>query len=874
MINCSDMRVVRPTLVVLMLMVCGCSMAERPATQVSGRVSEIIPREVEGPTDEQIEAARMEDFLGEPFSRFAEDPELRCRWWDRIWKLWDGSPELYRPDFSDFDESRFFEAPPAPGAHPRMYLRPEQLPELRERLHASEAGKVFWRRYREECEKLHTDSPAGAAYRGLVENRQDEEFSELFAANAYEMAQLMMWESLRILVDDDHEAGARMARALTHYARHLQAVYDEKDIGNEHYFYPHIRSLPDYIKEKARGDKQYQEITAMFQEYSIVPAYDFIYPYMNDEQRAVVRSLIADLTENLWIHGMGIPYTGGNWGPHHWKGGEAAIAIEGEEGYDPDTVEGLRQVMTSFYSVDFTRAGALWEGLGKGVFGTHGLITAALRGWDIAATQPLRRTVSRTMLHAMLPGFRQMIVLGGLGTSSGDIRSKATDLVILKYFYPDDPVINYLYRLAVGEDYAWFRTVGFNRHFALIRNPLYLLLTVTDYKEEPLEAARTAALEAEGNTFFCPEFSILSTREDWSDEANWLYFFARSYNHAHTRNDRGHFTFAGLGRLWSVYNFGRNSSLQYASSYDAHNCSVPTVDGIGTLGLSVKTIAMVDTPEISLATSDLKHAWDWREHRPNNPSQRINPLNMAALQPLMDNPPAWHYAPYSLYPNWRAPGRPEIQDFRVPHAPVRHAYRSAGLVRGRHSYALILDDLKRDNEERLYAWNMALPLDVDLESAEGGRIILRETGVTNGAPRKCLVEVIQAVEGVPGLPAAALVRVEDYDGAVSSTRKERRLVVHVSAKAVRFKVMLYPFREGTDLPGVVMKDNQAHITWSDQRDRIDFAVDAEGLTIPSLRRDGRAIASPVPVHVPLPGAPPGHEFERGYAEPWKEISYE
>jgi hypothetical protein len=303
------------------LALCGCEVRVEPGPGTARAAIEPAPSAEPrfAMSIEEVEQA-FASLVTQPFNAFTENPDLRRQWWELIWKVWDGSPAYYRPDFSEFRRDRYFEAPPAPFSHPRIFLRAEQVPELRKRLASSRSGQVFWPRYRAECEKLYADSPVGRLFTDFLEGRESKDFAALFTANAYEMSLLMMWESLRILIDDDQAAGEKLARATAAYARQLQRIYNEKGIGKDHYIDPVIRALPDYMKEKTLGDKQYQDIAAFFQEYNIVLVYDFVYPFMTDDQRAVVRTLISDLTTDVWIHGMGEPSTGGNWGPHHWKG--------------------------------------------------------------------------------------------------------------------------------------------------------------------------------------------------------------------------------------------------------------------------------------------------------------------------------------------------------------------------------------------------------------------------------------------------------------------------------------------------------------------------------------------------------------------------
>lgn len=776
------------------------------------------------------------------FKEITENPELRRKWWDMVWTAWSQTPDQYKPDFSDFDKSRYFEAPPAPYVHPRAILRPEQLPDLRKRLADTRSGQVFYKRYKDECQKLYADTPAGKLYAGLVEGKSGPEFDKLFEENIYETSLLMMWESLRILIDEDQAAGEKMAKATKNYAERLQKLYNAKGIGETAYFYKEIRELPDYIKEKTLGDKQYQEITGMFQEYNITLIYDFLYPYMDEDQRKVVRKLISDLSSDVWIHGMGIPDTGGNWGPHHWKGGLAAVTIEGEEGYDPDTVKGLRQVMTSFYSSDFTESGAIWEGLGKGSFGTEGLMKSALRGWDIAATQPVRRSLSRFMMHSMLPNRVNMMSLGGLGSSFDTVQAKNYNVFTLKYLYPNDPFIDYLYRLNVGEDYANLANFKFNRHYFGIRIPLRMLIAIKDYDgSKTLDEALEAAVAEEGLTFFCPVFPMMITRQDWSKDAAWLFFEARAYNYGHVRDDRAHFSYAALGRQWSIYPYGRGNN-QHAHSYDAHNCSVMTIDNIGTVGQPAKMVDFQDSELVTYATADLKHSWDWREQSHNSPADRVGDVTLASMSPLNKDAPAWHHVPFTLYPHWRQPGGPMGPDYRVPHLPVDYAFRTVGMVRGKQTYALVLDDLKvkpaeeGTRKDRLYTWNMALPADVSLESVKGGDITLVENRTDGAEPLRLLVRVLQTSGDKSGGVMITRARVEQYEGGVSWSQGSKRLVVSSKAPAVRMRVMLFAYRPGTPLPTTEWDGDAVKVTWPDQKDRLTFEVGEDQRTKLEVKR--------------------------------------
>ena len=104
---------------------------------------------------------------------------------------------------------------------------------------------------------------------------------------------------------------------------------------------------------------------------------------------------------------------------------------------------------------------------------------------------------------------------------------------------------------------------------------------------------------------------------------------------------------------------------------------------------------------------------------------------------------------------------------------------------------------------------MALPDDVELESVDGGDIVLVEKKVaqalwpvqggtdrsvrpTGGVdiPRRLLVRVLQADESETGPVGIKRVRLEQYEGGISFGKSAQRLVITAQAEGVRFKVLL------------------------------------------------------------------------------------
>jgi hypothetical protein len=177
---------------------------------------------------------------------------------------------------------------------------------------------------------------------------------------------------------------------------------------------------------------------------------------------------------------------------------------------------------------------------------------------------------------------------------------------------------------------------------------------------------------------------------------------------------------------------------------------------------------------------------------------------------------------------------------REPNNPVEYAFRTAGLVRGTHPYALIIDDLKKDEAAHVYAWVMQVEPDLAVaeQHAEGGGrdVIVKER---NG-DRRLLLRVF--TEGGESQPAyvdnhSATVALR---GLAANAQTQPRLVIPVKATTLRLKVLLFAYREGESLPVTVWTTDHAALSvgWMDQRDSVRFTQAKDGSSVASVTRDG------------------------------------
>ena len=235
---------------------------------------------------------------------------------------------------------------------------------------------------------------------------------------------------------------------------------------------------------------------------------------------------------------------------------------------------------------------------------------------------------------------------------------------------------------------------------------------------------------------------------------------------------------------------------------------------------------------------------------------------------------------------------------RLPNYQVEHAFRTAGLVKGKHDYVLIVDDIKKDNQERLYEWLMPMPLDVELVSIkqlvdvkqESGALNIgfntftnkgvqgeydillgdkrmkrnmQEVDMSNGElmnagrfiPQKgdpqLLVRVLNRtaaprpnLEPNPRLEVIEKLKTEDMHQFYLRTMDiGKRLVIPSRSSEPDFKVLLFPHASGDELPQTKWNEDRTIliVSFKDQIDTFYFTKNSEGRTKVKLIRDGEVV---------------------------------
>ena len=439
---------------------------------------------------------------------------------------------------------------------------------------------------------------------------------------------------------------------------------------------------------------------------------------MTDAQRDEVRAFIAKITRGKTFLGLdqapAFPGNTSNWIIIHMNLLPLVLSIEGEEGYDPLVYQRCLEGMRKWVYVASGPDGAPFEGLSKSTYAPQWLLPLAKRGADFIGSEWSKNHVRRFQLGVMLPWGTDFVYETGIGSPR--------DIAAFKYAHPNDPVVDLIYAgtvLPLLEPDAQPTWTNIRTTYA----PWWPQVVIND---DPLGYdgrrydfdARLDAVMAmlreqrEPLTYYSDYRGLMTTRTSWHHKAVFLYFELRNVPGGHTRDARNEFVLAAHGRLWAT----RTTAVEDASP--RHSVILIDGQGQGHQCPQGKTVALVDEPLATFCAGDARWAYSYAAGRDDDMPVSVTP-NDSRLRP---SPLPWMDRPWGFLPAWNTgeKGGDRHGHWRE-HNPVQYAYRTAGLVRGKHPYVLIVDDLRKDDGKHLYQWLMQVPDDVEIvERSDGG----------------------------------------------------------------------------------------------------------------------------------------------------------
>ncbi len=811
--------------------------------------------------------------LEEPKRKFTNDEALNnTLQWANPYK------ELVVPNSEGFDFSRLGKVP-VTGIHPRIFTSPDEFGDIKKRLETTTMGKHLLQIANDSLTKMRSGEGKSGKFYTILKSRQ---LTATDQSAPKELANLLAVQGLLAQLNNDKALLTETAIVAANYLKTVLKEIEATPINPTHQM---------EVKEP------------LYNSGEIAKLFDFTAAGMSVADKKYFVDYYTKSTYGKYGLGMELP--------HHWRRWNhiamsicyplSILAIENEKGYDKRIFERGKEVVSDYLTYSYTKEGMSSEGI---VY-TFGQVPNDLLAMTAIArrdktyntfTNPHFRAIPDWLIHSLSPN------PAALWSSHGDTGTTSDIpwlmMMIMKYFFPSDGKIDYVFANSLIKDIKQIPDVS---AFVFCMDPNK---TAAEYKGVPPVAMPL--------TYFVPTRGSLITRNKWDKNGLQFQFDARQdmMYQSHDHSDRGNFSLSANGRVW-ILDGWRSTESKYHS--------VVTIDGHGQGYFATPACwkNYLDKPEATFGTVDTKYSYDW--------SWLKSPV--ADMMLGKDVSPQWRDGVYAktaqnlkrYYPGvipQRDPLRKVAEYYngsmetnplmwgedtwpmRIKCNTVEYAFRTAGLVKGKHDYVLIVDDIKKDDKEHLYEFALPMQLDVELVSIKQLVDVKQQSGAltlgfnalsdtrTQGeydvvlgdkrmkrnmseiettvggiystgrfTPQKgdpqLLVRVLESTEALipnmepnPRLETFENIKTEDMHQFYLRTMDlAKRLVIPSRSVAPNFKVLLFPYLHGEETPKTLWNADRTvlTVTWKDQKDVITFAKAADGHTITKLVRDGKEV---------------------------------
>jgi len=784
-------------------------------------------------------------------------------------------------DLKGFDLARLYSKVPPPGVHPRVLFSPEDVPEIKRQFQSTIRGrelldhtdlvlsKTLYDKSSDEGKifaKLSSGDLAGLEW--LVDEKtgfpwhyfKGYSFQGKLTPHAGYLPRLLEAAAFRALLENDERRGKAVAAAMANYWKLREPLIDkvnaDKDAPPDHW-----RAFHQLVSASNLGF-----------------GYDLAAKWMTPEQKTVLRRVIAKSTSGKLAYGENGPT---RWRDTNWTAWDlthflTALAIEDEEGYDSGIRKVASETLRDYLTWGIDPYGVIFEPNGKNGAGLLYALTSGIalaRRGDNYLGHPHLRKLTAAQVQDVVPQGEINVNNGTWGCAPfwGHLAS------FLKALCPGDLSADWLLRQA-RPDQGKRSVVTDAQKIPLDNFGVLETITAPDVfttldwkgfrtKEGELKPAWDRSDLHLPEVFADPDHGLFSARSGDQRDALFLMFEARpDLRHiGHQHHDSGHFYLASGGLMWAV-------EAGPKSSYSPdHNIVRIDAQGHSDVGWApkVKFLGAETNGPLLMASADLKNAYDCGWTAPPHFSWRDPAASSWKLSVETDPEVVDHFKGTQHYKMrlWgddytRANWGPTM---RIEGNPVQYAFRSAGIVNGKHPYALVVDDLSKDGKEHLYDWLMQvpagtrmLPASISSSNAPLSVILSRSAGPGEwdrmSPPEKLpkdapgLMVCFLGLENGEASHASynevgsenAPIRVEQLAGSTTagSSPLKTRLVASQKATDLRFRILLIPIRGGESLPKVSYdsKSATATVEWSGQKDELRFTIGKDQRTVTTLQR--------------------------------------
>jgi hypothetical protein len=783
-----------------------------------------------------------------------------------------------------FDQSRLYSKVPPPGVHPRILFSPEDVPVIKKQLESTVSGrqllahtdlflsKTLYDKTSDEGKifaKLSSGDLAGLEW--LVDEKtgfswhyfKGYKLQGKLTPHAGYLPRLLEAAAFRALLDNDEARGKEVAAAMANYWKLREPLIDKVNADKN--------SPPDHWRSF------HQLVSAT----NLGFGYDLAAKWMTPEQKIILRRVIAKATSGKLAYGENGP---SRWRDTNWTSWDlthflTALAIEDEEGYDPEIRKVASQTLRDYLTWGIDSQGVIFEPNGKNggglLFGLTSGVALARRGENYLGNPHLRKLTAAQV--------QDVVPQGGINVNNGTWGCApfwGNLASFLKALYPGDQAADWLLRQGRPDQDKPITPVDWKKPTLDTFGGLDTItapdvFTTLDWKgfrnkDGSLKPSWDRSDLHLPNVFADPDHGLFSVRSGDQQDALFLMFEARpDLRHiGHQHHDSGQFYLASGGVMWAV-------EAGPKSSYSADHNTV-RIDGKGHADVGwapkVSFLGTETNGPLVLASSDLKNSYDcgWTSpmhfswHDPAFPHWKLSVETDPAVVKHFKG--TQHYKMRLWGDDYtRSNWGPTM---RIEGNPVQYAFRSAGIVNGKHPYALVIDDISKDSKEHLYDWLMQVPVGTRMLPAKPSvsgspvSIILTRSAGPEEWDRMEPPETLS--KGTPGLMVCFLglenqvasnksynevgsenmpVKIEQIAGSMvaGGSSLKTRLVASQKANDPRFRILLIPVKGGGVLPDVTYdpKSAIATVAWSGQKDSIRFAIGKDQRTTVIFQRDSK-----------------------------------
>ncbi len=773
-------------------------------------------------------------------------------------KMLEGPETVYpetprsRFDLTGFNAKLLGSKVPPPGVYPRLLFSGEDLPffaeyvkrnklgqrsmaEIDVLLHKSfldpntSDGQVFHKLVTGDTASLTGGKPG---FYGVYPGQK----TGIYSSHVNYNSNALVTMALYCLLTGDDTLGRQVATAIYHYYQAGEPALDDYLKTSDSEF--------GTSADAANGaGTQWRGMHGLVGHMDLAFALDFGGKWMTPEQKDLMRRVIAKATYGRRSYGQDGPRRQRNvnwvtWDLPHFL---AIASIEGLEGFDAEAYASGAETVQDFLEWGVDDHGQMFEGNGKNGGGMQFLILSmnvlARRGNNLWG-HPHWRKMLEAQVYATAPNGHATVTSGTWGGGPLEFQS----LNEIKAFYPESQFADYLLtNHEPGLDLARFDAEAYRAQIAKNGNRLrlpgitypamvYGVLYNTDWKP-----THRADLQMP-NQWTDPVHGEMSAASSNREDATWMFLHVRPNHYegaGHHHADAGMFYMAGEGVNWFT-------ESPFVKSYPGRLHNEVLVDGKAEERYNArgKYLGAALTPDAGFATADLTYAYQysWNTQteswsgtsdpaRPGKWELEPGPEIVAMFRGTQRYKARIWWATYD-FTNW-------LPTLRQPNLPMEYVFRSAGMVRGTHPYALVVDDLKMDLSPHLYQWTGMLGPGV--WQAQVDHLASNQIVLAAGPPATKILAgklPITPKAGDPLLLVTVLtpgvtVQVETVEEPVDGLYD--RLTASVRAVTANFRVVMVPYRYGDPIPAV--------------SDEFRFQPGADGRTRFTIGRAGKVLAN-------------------------------